>query len=116
MKRFLCGEILAAAVSALPAQAQQLTDRTVKRSRRPTPDDSDAVMAKLKEIEWDDPVFGLSYIRADGRKMHNMYLFEVKSPAESKGPHDYYKLVSTMSGEEAFRPMDQGECPLVKKN
>jgi branched-chain amino acid transport system substrate-binding protein len=78
-------------------------------------DNSDAVMAKLKEIKWDDPVFGLSYIRADGRKMHNMYLFEVKKPSESKGPWDYYNLISTMSAEEAFRPMDQGECPLVAK-
>ncbi len=78
-------------------------------------DNSDAVMAKLKEIKWDDPIFGLSYIRADGRKMHDMYLFEVKKPSESKGPYDYYKLVSKMSAEEAFRPMDQGECPMVAK-
>ena len=48
--------------------------------------------------------------------MHNMYLFEVKKPAESKGPCDYYKLLATIPGEEAFRPMDQGDCPLVKKN
>ena len=79
-------------------------------------DNSDAVMAKLKEIKWDDPVFGQSYIRADGRKMHDMYLFEVKKPSESKGPWDYYKVISKMSAEEAFRPMDQGECPLIKKN
>ena len=79
-------------------------------------DNSDAVMAKLKEIKWDDPVFGQSYIRADGRKMHDMYLFEVKKPSESKGPYDYYKLITKMSAEEAFRPMDQGECPMVKKN
>jgi branched-chain amino acid transport system substrate-binding protein len=79
-------------------------------------DNSDQVMAKLKEIKWDDPIFGLSYIRQDGRKMHNMYLFEVKKPSESKGPYDYYKLITTMSAEEAFRPLDQGECPLVKKN
>jgi branched-chain amino acid transport system substrate-binding protein len=78
-------------------------------------DQSDAVMAKLKEIKWDDPVFGLSYIRADGRKMHDMYLFEVKKPSESKGPWDYYNLVAKMSAEEAFRPMDQGECPMVAK-
>ena len=63
-------------------------------------DNSDQVMAKLKEIKWDDPIFGLSYIRQDGRKM----------------PYDYYKLITTMSAEEAFRPLDQGECPLVKKN
>jgi branched-chain amino acid transport system substrate-binding protein len=79
-------------------------------------DQSDAVMAKLKSTKWDDPVFGPSYIRADGRKMHSMYLFEVKKPSESKGPYDYYKLVATIPGEEAFRPMDQGECPLVKKS
>ncbi|MFO1157821.1 MAG: ABC transporter substrate-binding protein [Reyranellaceae bacterium] len=78
-------------------------------------DQSDAVMAKLKEIKWDDPVFGQSYIRADGRKMHDMYLFEVKKPSESKGPYDYYNIISKMSAEEAFRPMDQGECPMVAK-
>jgi branched-chain amino acid transport system substrate-binding protein len=78
-------------------------------------DDSDKVMATLKATKWDDPVFGPSYIRPDGRKMHTMYLFEVKKPSESKGPWDYYKLVSTIPGEEAFRPMDQGECPLVTK-
>jgi branched-chain amino acid transport system substrate-binding protein len=79
-------------------------------------DQSDAVMAKLKSTKWDDPVFGPSYIRADGRKMHSMYLFEVKKPSESKGAYDYYKLVATIPGEEAFRPMEQGECPLVKKS
>ncbi|TAJ27632.1 MAG: ABC transporter substrate-binding protein [Reyranella sp.] len=78
-------------------------------------DDSDKVMAKLKELKWDDPVFGPSYIRADGRKMHSMYLFEVKSPAESKGPWDYYKLIATIPGEEAFRPLAQGGCPMLEK-
>ncbi|MDP2331562.1 MAG: ABC transporter substrate-binding protein [Reyranella sp.] len=79
-------------------------------------DNSDKVMATLKSTKWDDPVFGPSYIRPDGRKMHSMYLFEVKKPSESKGPWDYYKLIATIPGEEAFRPMDQGDCPLVKKN
>ena len=79
-------------------------------------DDSDKVMAMLKSMKWDDPIFGPSSIRADGRKMHDMYLFEVKSPAESKGPWDYYKLLATIPGPEAFRPMEQGDCPLVKKN
>jgi branched-chain amino acid transport system substrate-binding protein len=79
-------------------------------------DDPDKVMAHLKSIKWDDPVYGPSYIRADGRKMHDMYLFEVKTPAESKGPWDYYKLIATVPGEQAFRPMDQGDCPMVKKN
>ncbi|MCX7361081.1 MAG: ABC transporter substrate-binding protein [Alphaproteobacteria bacterium] len=79
-------------------------------------DDSDKVMATMKATKWEDPVFGPSYIRADGRKMHSMYLFEVKKPSESKGAYDYYKLVATIPGEEAFRPMELGECPLVKKN
>ncbi len=79
-------------------------------------DDPDKVMAQMKATKWDDPIFGRSYIRADGRKMHDMYLFEVKAPSESKGPWDYYKLLATIPAEEAFRPMDQGDCPLVKKN
>jgi branched-chain amino acid transport system substrate-binding protein len=78
-------------------------------------DDADKVMANLKSGPWDDPVFGKSYIRPDGRNMHDMYLFQVKSPAESKGPWDYYKLIHKIPAEEAFRPMDQGQCPLVKK-
>jgi branched-chain amino acid transport system substrate-binding protein len=78
-------------------------------------DDSDKVMAMLKSMKWDDPVFGPSYIRADGRKMHSMYLFEVKKPSESKGPWDYYKLIATIPGEDAFRPLSASECPLVKK-
>ncbi|MBV9833804.1 MAG: ABC transporter substrate-binding protein [Alphaproteobacteria bacterium] len=78
-------------------------------------DDADKVMARFKSTPADDPIFGKSYIRADGRKIHDVYLFEVKSPAESKGPWDYYKLIRTIPGNEAFRPMDQGDCPLVKK-
>ena len=78
-------------------------------------DDSDKVMAALKAAKWDDPVFGPSYIRPDGRKMHSMYLFEVKKPSESKRPWDYYNLIGTIPGEQAFRPLDQGDCKLVPK-
>jgi len=74
----------------------------------------DAVVAKMKELETDDPLFGKGLIRQDGRKMHDMYLFEVKAPSESEGPWDYYKLIRTIPGDEAFRPMEEGECPLVK--
>jgi branched-chain amino acid transport system substrate-binding protein len=74
-----------------------------------------AVVARMKELPTDDPLFGKGVIRADGRKLHPMYLFEVKSPAESKYPWDYYKLVRTIPAEEAFRPLDQGGCPLVAK-
>ena len=78
-------------------------------------DDPDKVMAQMKATKWDDPIFGMSWIRPDGRKMHDMYLFEVKAPAESKGPWDYYKLLATIPGEQAFRLLDQGNCPIVAK-
>jgi len=78
-------------------------------------DQAEKVMAALKASPADDALFGKGYIRADGRKMHDMYLFEVKTPEESKGPYDYYKLVRTIPGDEAFRPMEKGDCPLVKK-
>ena len=69
----------------------------------------------MKAMPTDDKLFGKGYIRADGRKIHPAYLFEVKKPEESKGPWDYYKLISTIPAEEAFRPLAQSECPLVKK-
>ena len=78
-------------------------------------DDGTKVIAKMKETPTDDPLFGKGTIRPDGRKIHDMYLFEVKKPSESKGPWDYYKLRSTIPAAQAFRPIDQGECPLVKK-
>ena len=78
-------------------------------------DDGTQVIAKMKAMPTDDPLFGKGTIRADGRKVHPAYLFEVKKPSESKGPWDYYKLRSTIPAEQAFRPLDQGDCPLVKK-
>ncbi len=78
-------------------------------------DEGGKVIAKMKELPTDDPLFGKGTIRVDGRKVHPAYLFEVKKPAESKGPWDYYKLRATIPAEQAFRPLDQGDCPLVKK-
>jgi branched-chain amino acid transport system substrate-binding protein len=75
--------------------------------------DGKAVVAKMKEMPTDDPLFGQGTIRADGRKIHDMFLFEVKKPSESKGPWDYYKLRATISAAEAFRPLKDGNCPLV---
>ena len=74
----------------------------------------DKVVAKMKELPTEDPVFGKGRVRVDGRKIHDMYLFEVKKPAESKGAWDYYKLRSTIPAEQAFRPEKDGGCPLVK--
>jgi branched-chain amino acid transport system substrate-binding protein len=74
-----------------------------------------AVVARMKSMPTDDKLYGKGMIRADGRKIHDMYLFEVKKPEESKSAWDYYKLRATIPAAEAFRPIDQGECPLVKK-
>jgi branched-chain amino acid transport system substrate-binding protein len=79
------------------------------------PHDGAKVVAKMKEMPTDDPIFGKGSIRADGRVIHPMYLFEVKTPAESKYPWDYYKLIATIPADEAFRPLSESACPLVKK-
>jgi branched-chain amino acid transport system substrate-binding protein len=79
------------------------------------PHDGAKVVAKMKDTPTDDPIFGKGSIREDGRVLHPAYLFEVKSPAESKYPWDYYKLIGTIPADEAFRPLAQGDCPLVKK-
>ena len=76
--------------------------------------DGAAVVAKMKSMPTEDKLFGKGTVRQDGRKVHPMYLFEVKSPAESKGPWDYYKQRATIPAEEAFRPIADGGCPLVK--
>jgi branched-chain amino acid transport system substrate-binding protein len=76
--------------------------------------DGKAVVDEMKKMPTDDPLFGKGVIRADGRKIHDMYLFEVKKPEESKGPWDYYKLRATIPAAEAFRPLKDGGCPLVK--
>jgi branched-chain amino acid transport system substrate-binding protein len=76
--------------------------------------DGKAVVAKMKEIPTDDPLFGKGEVRADGRKIHDIYLFEVKKPEESKGPWDYYKLLATIPADKAFRPLNEGGCPLVR--
>jgi branched-chain amino acid transport system substrate-binding protein len=80
------------------------------------PHDGAAVVAKMKEMPTDDPLFGPGSIRADGRKIHPAYLFEVKKPTESKYPWDYYKLVSTIPADEAFVPLEKSVCPMVKKS
>jgi hypothetical protein len=76
--------------------------------------DPKAVMAKMKEMPSEDPLFGKGKIRIDGRHIHDMYLVEVKKPEESKGAWDYYKTLATIPADQALRPLDQGGCPLVK--
>ena len=70
-------------------------------------------VARMKAMPTDDDCFGPGTIRADGRKMHPAYLFQVKTPEASKGAFDYYTLLSTTPPEQAFRPLAEGGCPLV---
>jgi branched-chain amino acid transport system substrate-binding protein len=77
-------------------------------------DETNAVMEKMKAMPINDFFARNGHIRLDGRMMHDMYLYEVKPPSESKGPWDFYKLVATIPAEEAFMPLSQSRCPLVK--
>ena len=79
------------------------------------PHDGAKVVAKMKTIPTDDPLFGKGEVEANGRVTHDAYLFEVKKPSESKGPWDFYKLVGTVPGNQAFTPLDKSTCPLLKK-
>jgi branched-chain amino acid transport system substrate-binding protein len=73
-----------------------------------------AVIEAMKRMPTDDDAFGPGRVREDGRKIHPAYLFQVKSPAESRGPWDFYKLRATVGAEDAFRPISEGGCPLVR--
>jgi branched-chain amino acid transport system substrate-binding protein len=75
--------------------------------------DGKAVVAEMKKLPTDDPLFGKGVVRADGRKTHPAYLLEVKAPDESKYPGDFYKLLATIPADEAFRPLKDGNCPLA---
>ena len=79
------------------------------------PHDGAKVVAKMKELPTDDPLFGKGPLRADGRRLIPAYLFEVKKPDESKGPWDYYKKIATIAPEDAAKPLEASDCPLVKK-
>ena len=72
-----------------------------------------AVIEQMKATPTDDPLFGKGEVRKDGRVIHDMHLFEVKSPEQSKEPWDYYTLRRTIPADQAFRPLDQGGCALV---
>jgi branched-chain amino acid transport system substrate-binding protein len=79
-----------------------------------SPADGRAVVAAMKAMPTDDPVYGKGVIREDGRKIHPLYLLQVKSPAESKSEWDVFKVVDTIPADKAFRPLNEGGCPLVK--
>jgi branched-chain amino acid transport system substrate-binding protein len=81
-----------------------------------SPADGRAVVAAMKAMPTDDPLFGKGTIREDGRKIHPMYLLQVKTPAESKSEWDVFKIAGTIPADKAFRPLAEGGCPLVSKN
>jgi branched-chain amino acid transport system substrate-binding protein len=76
--------------------------------------DGGKLVAKMKELPKDDPLFGKGQIRVDGRAIHPVHLFQVKTPAESKGEWDLYRLVETIPGDQGFRPLEEGGCSLLK--
>ena len=78
-------------------------------------DEAKAVMAKMRDIPVNDFYAKNGKVREDGRMVHDMYFVQVKKPEESTGPWDYYKILSTIPGDQAFRPLDEGGCPLVKQ-
>jgi branched-chain amino acid transport system substrate-binding protein len=79
------------------------------------PHDGIKVVEKMKTIPTDDPLFGKGEIQPNGRTIHSAYLFEVKKPSESKGPWDFYKLVGTVPGDQAFTPLSESKCAMLKK-
>ena len=76
--------------------------------------DTKTVMAKMRELPVKDAFTDNGILREDGRMVHSMFLFQVKKPEESKGPWDYYKLLAEVPADQAFRPLKDGGCPLVK--
>ncbi len=108
-----------ATVGAMPNMLQTGTYSSVlhylKAVQAAGTDSTEEVMAKMREITINDVFYKNGKIREDGRMVHDMYLFEVKKPSESKGPWDYYKLLATIPADKAFQPLSLSKCPLVKK-
>ncbi|MFC7516839.1 ABC transporter substrate-binding protein [Herbaspirillum sp. GCM10030257] len=106
-------------VGKMPTMAQAGTYSAVttylKAVQAAGTDDTAAVMTTLKKLPIDDFFARGGKIREDGRMVHDMYLIQVKTPAESKYPWDYYKIVATVPGDAAFRPLAEGNCPMIKK-
>jgi len=100
--------------SSIQAANYSATTTYLKAVQAAGTTDSDKVMAALKSIKVDD-FYNKGQIRADGRMIHNMYLFQVKSSKDSSTPWDYYKTVATVPGEQAFTTVAESKCPLLKK-
>ena len=100
--------------SMLTAGVYSSTLHYLKAVQAAGTDEPKAVMAKMRELPVNDVMTKNGKLREDGRLVRDMYLFEVKSPAESKGKDDIYKLISTVPGDKAYRPLNEGKCPFVK--
>jgi len=100
--------------SMLTAGVYSATLHYLKAVQAAGTDEPKAVMAKMRELPVNDVMTKNGKLREDGRLVRDMYLFEVKSPAESKGKDDIYKLIATVPGDKAFRPLAEGKCPFVK--
>ena len=100
--------------SMLTAGVYSSTLHYLKAVQAAGTDDAKAVMAKMREMPINDMMTKNGKLREDGRVIRDMYLFEVKAPSESKGKDDIYKLVATVPGEQAYRPVTDGKCPLIK--
>jgi branched-chain amino acid transport system substrate-binding protein len=97
------------------ASAYSVVNHYLKAIKAAGTKDPDVVMAKMRELPINDFMSHEAKLRADGRVLRDLYLFEVKSPDESKGPWDYYKQIAVIPADKATRPLDQGGCPLVGK-
>jgi branched-chain amino acid transport system substrate-binding protein len=106
-------------MKAMPTQVQagaySAVNHYLKAVKAVGSKDPDKVMAKMREMPINDFMSHGARLRADGRVLRDLYLFEVKSPAESKAPWDYYKQIGVIPADQAVRPLDQGGCPLVGK-
>ena len=100
--------------SMLTAGVYSSTLHYLKAVQAAGTDEPKAVMAKMRELPVNDVMTKNGKLREDGRLVRDMYLFEVKSPAESKGKDDIYKLLATVPGDKAYRPMNEGKCPFIK--
>lgn len=100
---------------SLPAGTYSAVLNYLKAVQAAGTDDTTAVLKQLKSAKIEDDVIRNGRIREDGRLVHDMYVFQVKSPAESKAPYDYYKTIGVVNGDDAFQPLSKSRCPLVKK-
>ena len=100
--------------SMLTAGAYSAVNHYLKAVQAAGTDEAKAVMAKMREIPVNDVMTKNGKLREDGRLVRDMYLFQVKSPQESKSKDDIYKLLATVPGDEAYRPLKDGKCPYIK--